>query len=387
MAGIAGGVDFTAGTSDAVHFSGELSNAAELRGSLRRLGRALVTGDDAEIVLQAYLEWGPALVSRLDGAYAFAVWDARDRKLVMVRDRLGIKPLHYHPTPDGVLFGSSAKSILADPSVPRIVDVDGLRALVTSTLVPWKGIHSVEPGQIVTLSSAGVQARTYARLDDLPRTDPQVVSGLPTFSADVAALTDPALRREIVAAYDTPMGFGQADSALYLLAETLAAQSTVVLSGPLAAEVFGCASSRPHGDRMALMCPHLRGHLAGAGPAPAGLTRMAIDRVDRISTAVGLRVRMPFTDQRLITYIHDTTRAQRVPSANARYNAEIQRQAKEVLADRDHLAMSLIDWDWLTDAIAVDPAAMPGAVASGIEWILDLYHWADLYHPVVERPA
>jgi asparagine synthase (glutamine-hydrolysing) len=69
-------------------------------------------------VLRGYLEWGDAVAERLNGTYAFAVWDGRADKLVMVRDRMGIKPFYYHPTPDGVLFGSEPKAILANPLVP-----------------------------------------------------------------------------------------------------------------------------------------------------------------------------------------------------------------------------------------------------------------------------
>ncbi|ONI70842.1 hypothetical protein ALI144C_50565 [Actinosynnema sp. ALI-1.44] len=386
MPGIAGGVDFTAGSRSSVSYSGELHNRAELRDSLTRLGHTFATGDDVEVVRQAYVEWGPDLVSRLDGVYAFAIWDSRARELVMVRDRLGVKPLYYYPTRDGVLFGTSPTAILDDPSVPRVVDVDGLRGLVTSTRPPWRGMRSLGPGQIVTLSRAGARADTYWRAEPGPHNEVELPAGRSGFSADTAALADPALRRKVVAAYDMPMGFGAPDLSLCLLLGSLPARSTVVLPVLLADEVFGAAHCPP-GDRLALMCPHLRGHLAGADPGAPGFARTTIERVDRIATAAGLRVRLPYADHRLIPYIDNSPWARRVPTPDPRYNEEIQRQAKEVLADRDHLAMSLIDWDWLTDATAADPATMPGAVTSGIDWILDLYHWVDMYDPTVERPG
>ena len=65
------------------------------------------TSSDTEVVLRGYLQWGDAVADRLNGMYAFAIWDSRDRKLVMIRDRMGIKPFYFYPTSDGVLFGSS----------------------------------------------------------------------------------------------------------------------------------------------------------------------------------------------------------------------------------------------------------------------------------------
>jgi asparagine synthase (glutamine-hydrolysing) len=115
---------------------------------------------------------------------------------------------------------------------------------------------------------------------------------------------------------------------------------------------------------------------------------------------------MPYADHRLVEYVHNAMKAcdateqrmlrqaaaailpwQARPSgASPGYNAELQRQAKVVLADRDHLAMSLIDWDWLADAIAVDPATMAPDLTGGLDWVLDLYHWTDLHNPTIVRP-
>ncbi len=67
------------------------------------------------------------VAERLNGMFAFAVWDERDQRLVLIRDRLGVTPLYYHQTPGGVLFGSEPKAILANPLVRRVVDTDGLR--------------------------------------------------------------------------------------------------------------------------------------------------------------------------------------------------------------------------------------------------------------------
>ncbi|WP_249412222.1 asparagine synthetase B family protein [Micromonospora endophytica] len=103
----------------ALVYSGEVYNFQELRERLTALGHTFRTSSDTEVVLHGYLQWAESVVDHIEGMYAFAIWDERDQKLVLVRDRMGIKPLFYYPTPDGVLFGSEPKAILANPLAPR----------------------------------------------------------------------------------------------------------------------------------------------------------------------------------------------------------------------------------------------------------------------------
>ncbi|WP_031005669.1 asparagine synthase (glutamine-hydrolyzing) [Streptomyces sp. NRRL F-5727] len=156
-------------------YSGEAYNYRELRDRLRGLGHSFTTESDTEVVLHAYLEWGESLVDHLDGMYAFAIWDEREQKLVLVRDRMGIKPLFYHPTPDGVLFGSEPKAILANPLVRKAVDTDGLRELFAQTKTPgwalWKGMHEMLPGTVITVDRDGLRQRTYWSLKAVEHTD------------------------------------------------------------------------------------------------------------------------------------------------------------------------------------------------------------------------
>ncbi|WP_158072997.1 chorismate synthase [Streptomyces kebangsaanensis] len=88
-----------------VTYTGEVYNFQELRDELTALGHAFRTSSDTEVVLRAYLEWGAAFAERLNGIYAFAIWDPRTEELLLVRDRMGVKPLYYYPTADGVIFG------------------------------------------------------------------------------------------------------------------------------------------------------------------------------------------------------------------------------------------------------------------------------------------
>src|SRR6266567_2049194 len=124
----------------AMVYSGEAYNYTELRDELRRRGHRFRTESDTEVVLHGYLEWGPAVAEHLNGMYAFAIWDARTETLVMIRDRMGIKPFYYYPTPDGVLFGSEPKAILANPAASKVIDAGGLREMLSFTKTPGEAI-------------------------------------------------------------------------------------------------------------------------------------------------------------------------------------------------------------------------------------------------------
>ncbi|AGS67754.1 asparagine synthase (glutamine-hydrolyzing) [Streptomyces collinus] len=182
----------------ALVYSGETYNFTELRRELTGRGHRFTTDSDTEVVLHGYLEWGDAVAERLNGMYAFAVWDARHDRLVMIRDRMGIKPFYYHPTADGVLFGSEPKAILANPLARRRVGPDGLRELFTMIKTPghavWDGMREVEPGTVVTVGRAGLTTRAYWRLRTRPHTDDR-----DTTVATVRTLLDDIVRRQLVA--------------------------------------------------------------------------------------------------------------------------------------------------------------------------------------------
>ncbi|MFI2205777.1 asparagine synthase (glutamine-hydrolyzing) [Streptomyces sp. NPDC020192] len=182
----------------AMVYSGEAYNFTELRRELEGRGHRFTTDSDTEVVLHGYLEWGDEVAERLNGMYAFAVWDGRHDKLVMIRDRMGIKPFYYHPTPDGVLFGSEPKAILANPLARRRVTLDGLRELFVLIKTPghaiWDGMREVEPGTVVTVDRSGISTRVYWRLRTLAHTDDR-----DTTIATVRSLLDDIVRRQLVA--------------------------------------------------------------------------------------------------------------------------------------------------------------------------------------------
>ncbi|MFD8548256.1 asparagine synthase (glutamine-hydrolyzing) [Streptomyces sp. NPDC059649] len=183
-------------------YSGEVYNYRELRCELEGLGHAFRTSSDTEVVLHAYLAWGEAFADRLNGMYAFALWDPRTEELLLVRDRMGIKPLYYHPTADGVLFGSEPKAILAHPDVRPTVDAEGLAELITFTKTPghavYKGMHEVRPGHLVRVRRGGLTVRRYWALEAREHTDDR-----DTTVAHIRDLLDDIVARQLIA--DVPL--------------------------------------------------------------------------------------------------------------------------------------------------------------------------------------
>jgi asparagine synthase (glutamine-hydrolysing) len=150
-------------------FSGEIYNYRELRSELVSRGHRFRTRSDTEVVLRAYVEWGQGMVDRLNGMFAFGIWDIRREELVLVRDRMGVKPLYYYPTPSGVLFGSEPKAILAHPEVPRRMNADGLREILDTVKTPehalFTGMFEVRPGHVVRVRREGLSKHRYWALE------------------------------------------------------------------------------------------------------------------------------------------------------------------------------------------------------------------------------
>ncbi|MFI2238491.1 asparagine synthase (glutamine-hydrolyzing) [Streptomyces chrestomyceticus] len=167
------------GGDDAAHavvtFSGELYNYRELRRELSSRGHRFRTASDTEVLLRGYLEWGEKCVDHFNGMFAYGLWDARSQELHLVRDRLGIKPLYYCPTPDGVVFGSEPKAILAHPGISATVGLDGLREMLATVKTPehavFDGMYEVRPGSALRVTRSGIVRRRYWALEAREHTD------------------------------------------------------------------------------------------------------------------------------------------------------------------------------------------------------------------------
>ncbi|KOT57766.1 MULTISPECIES: asparagine synthase (glutamine-hydrolyzing) [Streptomyces] len=190
--------DDDTGPSPVITYTGEVYNFRELRGELRALGHAFRTSSDTEVVLRAYLEWGEDFAERLNGIYAFALWDPRSETLLLVRDRMGVKPLYYWPTPDGVFFGSEPKAILAHDETEAAVDAEGLREIFSIVKTPghgvFRGMHEVLPGTVRTFTRDGSGVRAYWKLTARPHTD-----DLDTTVATVRSLLEDTVERQLFA--------------------------------------------------------------------------------------------------------------------------------------------------------------------------------------------
>jgi asparagine synthase (glutamine-hydrolysing) len=142
----------------ALTFNGEIYNYRELRRELKALGHVFGTDTDTEVLLAAFAEWGAECLPRLNGMFAFAIWDERERTLTLARDRLGIKPLYYAQTEagDAFLFASEAKAILASGLVKAALDIEGLNQYLTFLWTPdpftlFRGIRKLPPAHVLTL--------------------------------------------------------------------------------------------------------------------------------------------------------------------------------------------------------------------------------------------
>lgn len=109
-----------------ITYNGELYNTSDLRWELAARGHAFTSTSDTEVLLKAYIEWGPACVEKLNGIFAFGIWDEAEERLFLARDRLGVKPLFYAERGGGLLFASELKALLAHPAVEPVVNLEGL---------------------------------------------------------------------------------------------------------------------------------------------------------------------------------------------------------------------------------------------------------------------
>ncbi|EPJ3073648.1 asparagine synthase (glutamine-hydrolyzing) [Pseudomonas aeruginosa] len=145
---------FPTGQEVTLVYTGEVYNHDALRERLRRAGHEFRTRSDTEVVLHAYLQWGERCCEYLTGMFAFAVFDGRDGHLLLVRDRLGIKPLYYARHREGLLFGSEIKSILAHPEFAARLDAVGLVDLLTlsrsTSQTPFREVQELLPGHLLS---------------------------------------------------------------------------------------------------------------------------------------------------------------------------------------------------------------------------------------------
>ncbi|HYX29388.1 MAG TPA: asparagine synthase (glutamine-hydrolyzing) [Pyrinomonadaceae bacterium] len=154
-----------------ITFNGEIYNYRELRAELIRKGHVFRTQTDTEVLLTAWQEWGEGALTRLNGMFAFAIWDEKERALFLIRDHIGIKPLYYAPVYDKLkfvklLFASEVKSIFASGLIKAELDHESLHQFLTFLWVPdpntlFRGIKTVAPGHLVEWRDGEITTRQW----------------------------------------------------------------------------------------------------------------------------------------------------------------------------------------------------------------------------------
>jgi asparagine synthase (glutamine-hydrolysing) len=149
-----------------VIFNGEIYNHAEIRKELEAHGHTYRTKSDTETIVHAYEQWGEDCVHRFRGMFAFAIWDQPKRRLLLVRDRLGIKPLYWTLTPDALLFGSEIKAILASGSIAPAPNHAVLPEVLSTRYTAgeetmFRGIHKLLPGHLLVFEGGAITKRQY----------------------------------------------------------------------------------------------------------------------------------------------------------------------------------------------------------------------------------
>ncbi len=187
-----------------VVFNGEMYNYLDVRKHLERQGHVFATQTDTETIVHAYEAYGESCAEVFNGMFAFAVWDAHQQRLILARDRLGIKPLYYYEDGERLIFGSELKAILAHPEVPRQLDFEALDSFLTCEYIPaplsiFQGIRKLSPGHVFVWDAKGSRLQPYWRLERRPLDVPEAELGEALYD-----LLQDAVRLRLMS--DVPLG-------------------------------------------------------------------------------------------------------------------------------------------------------------------------------------
>lgn len=157
-----------------ITYNGELYNTLDLRWQLMARGYEFTSTSDTEVLLKSFIEWGPGCVERLNGIFAFGIWDEAEQSLFLARDRVGVKPLFYAERASSLIFGSELKAILAHPAIEPEVSAEGLAEIfmLGPARTPghgiYRGIAELKPGYSATYTRRGLSFRRYWALESKP---------------------------------------------------------------------------------------------------------------------------------------------------------------------------------------------------------------------------
>ncbi len=147
-------------------YNGELYNFRELREELKDLGHVFLTEGDTEVLLHALIEWGESVLPRLQGMFAFAFWNEKEKSLLLARDHFGIKPLYFHEEKGRFLFASEIKALLEHPAVSREIDLNAIGLYLECQYIPaphsiFRQIRKLPPAHFLRIKEGKVESQRY----------------------------------------------------------------------------------------------------------------------------------------------------------------------------------------------------------------------------------
>jgi asparagine synthase (glutamine-hydrolysing) len=186
-------------------FNGEIYNYRELRRELEAAGHRFYTSTDTEVIVHAYEQWGKQAIARLRGMFGLAIWNTRTRALLVARDRIGIKPMHYATVNGRLYFGSELKSLLEAPDLPRDLNPDALDHYLSFLYTPrdgsiFKHVRKLPPGHLLTWHDGRLTVEKYW---EIPADETFTGSEADAVDQLRAVLTD-AVRSHLIS--DVPLG-------------------------------------------------------------------------------------------------------------------------------------------------------------------------------------
>lgn len=210
------------GANYTIVYNGELYNTQELRRELEHKGHVFKSRSDTEVLLISYIEWGPACLDKLNGIFAFAIWDQHKNALFAARDRVGVKPFFFTVRESSFIFGSEIKALLSHPMIKPQVDSTGLAEIFamgpsrTPGLGIFKDVYELKPGYWLIFDQNGLHQRQYWKLESKPHTD-----DVETTAEKIRWLLKDSVERQLIA--DVPvctlLSGGLDSSALTALAQ------------------------------------------------------------------------------------------------------------------------------------------------------------------------
>lgn len=203
---------FNCDKSVIVMMNGELYNYREVRSELEKRGHEFTTRSDTEILPHLYEEYGEGMLEHVNGMYAFSLWDSRQKKLIIARDRFGEKPLYYGVFDNKLIWGSEPKAILAHPAVTPELDLNALRHYVSFDYVPapmciYKGINKLPAAHVLTVEGGEISVRRYWDLAWSSDQTSRPQNAAATFdekAVELEGLLSDAVRMRLVS--DVPLG-------------------------------------------------------------------------------------------------------------------------------------------------------------------------------------